>query len=86
MLKIFSLCSKSPESIDIFYRKSERISPNLHQQIELIFVLEGTLDLGIDSKLYSMRKGDLALIFPGQFHYAQFPEHREISGQASARF
>lgn len=68
---MFPLFSKNPDSLDIYYRKSGHISPNLHQQIEFVYILYGTLALGIGTELFHMEKGDFAVIFPGQIHHTQ---------------
>ncbi|MDD6714868.1 MAG: AraC family transcriptional regulator [Firmicutes bacterium] len=68
---MFPLFSKNPDSLDIYYRKSGHISPNLHQQIEFVYILYGTLALGIGTELFQMEKGDFAVIFPGQIHHTQ---------------
>ncbi len=68
---MFPLFSKNPDSLDIYYRKSGHISPNLHQQIEFVYILYGTLALGIGTELFHLDKGDFAVIFPGQIHHTQ---------------
>ena len=68
---MFPLFSKNPDSLDIYYRKSGHISPNLHQQIEFVYILYGTLALGIGTELFHLEKGDFAVIFPGQIHHTQ---------------
>lgn len=77
---MFPLYSKSPDHIDLFYRKSGYIPPSLHHQVEIVYVLEGTLELGLQSKEYHMQEGDLALIFPEQIHYAQILDYSKMCG------
>lgn len=57
--------------IEIYYRPSRHVPPHVHETVELIYVADGTLDLGIGSDLYHLEKGDFGLIFPNIVHHYQ---------------
>ena len=42
---------------------------HLHTSLELVYVIEGELDIFIDSEKFIMKKGDYALVLPNQAHY-----------------
>ena len=58
-------------SYSILIEKCGHISPHLHQHLELVYVLSGSLELGIGQELYHMEQGDLAFIFPGLIRHMQ---------------
>ncbi len=59
------------DDFEIYKRKSSHFSPHLHNMIEIIYVTEGSIELGIMQNLYHMEEGDLCLIFPGMIHHSQ---------------
>lgn len=60
-----------PNDLEIYYRPSKHFTPHIHDLVEIVYILYGTLELGIDEELFHMEKGDLAIIFPGKIHHAQ---------------
>ena len=42
-----------------------------HNAIELVYVTQGELELGVGYELYHMEKGDFAIIFPDLIHHYQ---------------
>ena len=52
-----------------------RQPPHLHRDLELVCLWEGEIDLRVDATAYSMRSGDLLLIFPDQVH--SFEDERD---------
>ena len=60
-----------PYDLEIYYRSSGHFIPHMHELVEVIYILYGTLEIGQDDQLYHMEKGDLAVIFPGKIHHAQ---------------
>ena len=60
-----------PNDLEIYYRPSKHFNPHIHDLIEFVYVLSGTLEIGVDEELFHMEKGDLAVIFPGKIHHAQ---------------
>lgn len=68
---MYSLFYKEKNDFEIFRMQSKHIPPHLHKNLEFVYVLEGTLAVGIGTHLYSMEKGDIAIIFPEQIHHYQ---------------
>ena len=60
-----------PNDLEIYYRPSAHFTPHIHDLVEIIYVLYGTLEIGIDEELFHMEKGDIAFVFPGKIHHAQ---------------
>ncbi len=60
-----------PNDLEIYYRPSKHFKPHIHDLVEIVYVLYGTLEIGVDEELYHMEKGDLAVVFPGKIHHAQ---------------
>lgn len=60
-----------PNDLEIYYRPSKHFTPHIHDLVEIVYILYGTLELGIDEELFHMEKGDLAIVFPGKIHHAQ---------------
>jgi AraC-like DNA-binding protein len=59
------------DDIEIYKRRPKHVPPHLHSFVELVYVTEGTMEIGIGQNLYHMEEGDLAVIFPGQIQHAQ---------------
>ena len=62
---------KDEKDFELYRRRSVHIGPHLHKSLELVLVLEGSLELGIGQELYHMEKGDLGLVFPELIHHYQ---------------
>lgn len=60
-----------PDDIEIYYRESSHFSPHIHDLVEFVYILDGTLEIGMDERLFHMEKGDIAILFPGKIHHAQ---------------
>ncbi len=59
------------DDIEIYKRRIAHTPPHLHSFIEIVYISEGTMELGVGQELYHMDKGDLAVIFPGQIQHTQ---------------
>ena len=59
------------EGISIEWRTTVHVPPHLHESIEIIYVTDGTLALGVGQELYQMNKGDFAIVFPNVIHHYQ---------------
>ncbi len=68
---MYPLYSKEENDFELYRRKTRHISPHLHASLELVLVLEGSVELGIGCDLFHMNTGDLALVFPNQVHHYQ---------------
>mgnify|MGYP000520875323 CR=1 FL=1 len=52
------------EKFSIIKKKPHHVPPHLHNAIELVYVIQGELELGVGYELYHMEKGDFAIVFP----------------------
>lgn len=43
--------------------------PHWHKEIEIIYVLEGEMDIGLNNRIYPMETGDILLVGMGDVHY-----------------
>lgn len=43
--------------------------PHWHKEIEIIYVLEGVMDIGLNNQIYTMESGDILLVGMGDVHY-----------------
>jgi len=59
------------EKFSIVKKKPHHVPPHLHNAIELVYVTQGELELGVGYELYHMEKGDFAIIFPDLIHHYQ---------------
>lgn len=57
--------------IDISNRKLRHIPPHLHNVIEIVYVVKGTLEIGVGMDLFHMNTEDLAVVFPNMVHHYQ---------------
>lgn len=53
------------------WKRSVHVPPHLHEAVEIVYVTEGTLELGMGPELYHMEKGDLGIVFPNVIHHYQ---------------
>lgn len=68
---MYPLYETTKEEISIVLRESKHIPPHLHNAIEFVYVIEGTLELGVGTELFHMDKGDFAFVFPDIIHHYQ---------------
>lgn len=59
------------EEIIAVKKISRHQSPHLHNSLEIVYVTNGTLELGEGQELYHMEKGDMGIIFPDVIHHYQ---------------
>ena len=62
---------ESSDSLQINEIRSAHFPPHLHKSIELIYVTEGSLVMGVGIDLYELHKGDLGIVFPNLIHHYQ---------------
>ena len=62
---------KRNEKVSVEWKKSVHVPPHMHEAIEIIYVTDGTVELGIGQELYHMEKGDFAIVFPNVVHHYQ---------------
>ena len=59
------------EGIVVERKKPVHIPPHLHEEVEMIYVTSGTVELGVGQELHHMEKGDFAIVFPNVIHHYQ---------------
>lgn len=57
--------------IDISNRKLRHIPPHLHNMIEIVYVIKGSLEIGVGMEMFHMESGDIAIVFPNLIHHYQ---------------
>lgn len=62
---------KRNEGFSFEWKKSVHVPPHLHDAVEIIYVTDGTVELGVGEELYHMDKGDFAIVFPNVIHHYQ---------------
>ena len=68
---MYPLYEATKQKMSILDKISTHVSPHLHYAVEFVYVIEGTLELGVERELYHMEKGDFGIIFPNQIHHYQ---------------
>lgn len=53
------------------WKNSKHVPPHLHEAIEMVYVTDGTLEIGVGQELYHMETGDFAIVFPNVIHHYQ---------------
>ena len=46
------------------WKKTVHFPPHLHEAIEVVYVTDGDIELGVGQELYHMDEGDFAIVFP----------------------
>ena len=59
------------EEILAIERRAKHQPPHLHQTLELVYVMKGSLELGVGLELFHMEEGDIGLVFPDVIHHCQ---------------
>lgn len=62
---------KRNEGFSAEWKKSIHVPPHMHEAIEIIYVTDGSVELGVGQELYHMGKGDFAIVFPNVVHHYQ---------------
>ncbi len=62
---------KRNEGVSVEWKNSVHVPPHLHEAIEIIYVTDGTVELGVGQELFHMEKGDFAIVFPNVIHHYQ---------------
>ena len=53
------------------WKKPVHLPPHLHEAIEVVYVTDGDIELGVGQELYHMDEGDFAIVFPNVIHHYQ---------------
>lgn len=61
--------------LEFFSRTELSSKPNIHPELELILVLDGSIDAYINNRKFTAEKNDAVLVFPNQLHYYEQNEN-----------
>ena len=50
------------QNIQAVQKRARHVAPHLHNTLELVYVTEGTLELGVGQELYHLETGDMGII------------------------
>lgn len=64
-----SMYLNEPYPYRIFEGKNIGFYAHYHQQVEIVYCIEGNVNLLVDGIEYNLKCGDVAVIFPNQRHY-----------------
>ena len=59
------------EEFEVHKKKSNHVPPHVHTSVEIVYVTDGTQEVGVGQELYHMDEGDVAVIFPDLIHHYQ---------------
>ena len=59
------------QMVSVEWKTPVHMPPHLHEAIEIVYVTEGCIELGVGQELYHMEKGDFAIVFPNVIHHYQ---------------
>lgn len=59
------------EGISAEWKKTVHFPPHLHEAIEVVYVTDGNIELGVGQELYHMDEGDFGIVFPNVIHHYQ---------------
>lgn len=62
---------KRSAEIALEKKKAIHVPPHLHEEIEMIFVTEGSVELGVGQELFHLEKGEFGIVFPNVIHHYQ---------------
>ena len=62
---------KKNEGVSVEWKTPVHVPPHLHEAIEIIYVTDGAVALGVGQELFHMGKGDFAIVFPNIIHHYQ---------------
>ena len=68
----------SPDYLKIEKNNNFSFPSHLHQCFEIIIILSGEMDVIIDGKKYTLKKGEASLIFPNQIHELKSQESEHV--------
>lgn len=52
---------------------------HIHQSFEIMLMTDGEMDVTVDDRVYTLKKGDAVLIFPNQVHSLRSEESKHIT-------
>lgn len=70
--------SSKPYNYDAKEYRNFRYIPHLHRDFEVVYPLEGEIQIKVENTVSSLRKGEIALILPNQIHSFETPTHSRV--------
>ena len=67
------------DGIAVEWKKTVHFPPHLHEAIEVVYVTNGNIELGVGQELYHMDEGDFAIVFPNVIHH--YISYEDFSGE-----
>lgn len=68
-----------------FFNEGSTSTPHhWHEDIEIIYIVDGKLKAGVNKEVYNLNKGDILIIGPGEVHY--FLKENNLSIRAVIQF
>ena len=77
--KMFPVYEQKKENVHILQKTSRHAPPHLHNSVEFIYVISGSMEIGMGQELFHMDEGDFAVIFPDVIHHYQVFEKGNLS-------
>ena len=71
MIRLILTYENRNTEISVEQKKSIHVPPHLHEFIEMVYVTEGSVELGVGQELYHLEKGELGIVFPNVIHHYQ---------------
>ena len=65
------------KGISAEWKKTVHMPPHLHEAIEVVYVTNGNIALGVGMELYNMDEGDFSIVFPNVIHHYQVFDEKE---------
>lgn len=64
--------------LNVFFTDVTEFPPHWHEVVEVVYVLDGSLRVGVNSEIYTMNPKDILLITGGDVHYF-VPEPKRVN-------
>jgi AraC-like DNA-binding protein len=64
--------------MNVFFTDVTEFPPHWHEVVEVVYVLEGSLKVGVNSEVYTMNSRDILLISGGDVHYF-VPQPKQVN-------
>jgi AraC-like DNA-binding protein len=64
--------------MDVFFTDVTEFPPHWHEAVEVVYVPDGSLRVGVNNTVYAMEPGDILLIAGGDVHYF-VPEPKHVN-------
>ena len=59
---MFPVYEQKKENVHILQKTSRHAPPHLHNSVEFIYVISGSMEIGMGQELFHMDEGDFAVI------------------------